>query len=114
MGQASPEVVESNLKFINILLKGTSTDLMSKSYCHGVNYQILSFRYPNEYPQVTVDPKDVSGYASRSGDCFVTDQLQVMSTVMNDSNELSLTSTVTVHCDCNDPENYNFKDEGKF
>ena len=78
---------------------------MSKAYCHGINYQILSSRYPNEYPEVTVDPKDVSGYASRSRDCFVTDQLQVMNTVMNDI-------LVTVSCDCNDPENYNFKDEG--
>ena len=61
-----------------------------------------------------IDPQDVSNYASRSGDCFITEQVQY-STLMNTySNEYSMDSTVTVSCDCNDPENYNFKDEGKF
>ena len=54
-----------------------------------------------------VEPEDVSDYASRSGDCFITDQVEY-------SNEYSMNATVTVYCDCNDPENYNFKDEGKF
>ena len=58
-----------------------------------------------------IDPQDVSNYASRSGDCFITEEVQ---TSVLYSNEYSLGSTVTVSCDCNDPENYNFKDEGKF
>ena len=88
---------------------------MSKNFCHAINYGFLSLRYPNEYPQVMVNPEDVSDYASRSGDCYVNGQVQVINTAMNDSNELSTqSSTVTVSCDCNDPENYNFKDEGKF
>ena len=80
-------------------------DLVSKSYCHGVNYGILSLLYPNEYPEF--DPEDVSDYASRSGDCFITDEVQYV-------NEYNMNTTVTVYCDCNDPENYDFKDEGKF
>ena len=58
-----------------------------------------------------IGPIYVSDYASRSGDCFITDQIQ---TSVLYSNEYSMDLTVTVYCDCNDPENYNFKDEGKF
>ena len=58
-----------------------------------------------------VDQEDVSDYASRSGDCFITDQIQY--STLN-STDTHMNSTITVNCDCSDPENYNFKDEGKF
>ena len=90
-------------------MKGRSTDYVSKTYCHGVNYGLLSLLYPNEYPVVMVEQEDVSGYASRSGDC--SGQIQYsMNGIDTQMNSVSM----TVHCDCSDPENYKFKDEGKF
>ena len=89
-------------------MKGRSTDYVSKTYCHGVNYGLLSLLYPNEYPVVMVEQEDVSGYASRSGDCSGLIQLKSRYHTMHSA------ITVPVHCDCSDPENYKFKDEGKF
>ena len=53
------------------------------------------------------EQEDVSDYASRSGDCFITGQIPY-------SNVFGMNITLTVNCDCSDPENYKFKDEGKF
>merc|ERR1712168_207724 len=55
-----------------------------------------------------VDQEDVSDYASRSGDCFITDQIQY--NTLNGT-ETRINSTITVNCDCSDPENYKFKDK---
>ena len=99
-----PEIIESLPP-----LSTETENFLSKSFCHGVNYEILSSLYPNEYPEVMIELEDIrgeledmlediSGYASRSGDCFITGQIL----------------TFTVHCDSCDPENYKFKDEGKF
>ena len=58
-----------------------------------------------------VEQEDIIDYASRGGDCFIT-QIEKIGT--GNGTDIHMNNTFTVHCDCSDPENYKFKDEGKF
>ena len=69
--------------------------------CNGLIYAILATDDPKEYPLANEGPmaRPISKYSSNGGDCTITED----------------GSSMTVHnCDCSDPKNYNFEDEGRF
>ena len=71
---------------------------MAKSMCDAVIYGILAGKDPKEYP-VRPGSSPITDYSSSGGSCTVTED----------------GSSMTLHtCDCSDPENYSFYNEGKF
>ena len=71
---------------------------MAKSMCDAVIYDILAKDDPNEYP-LRPGSSGISDYSSSGGTCTVTQY----------GSKLTLSD-----CDCSDPENYSFYDEGRF
>ena len=78
---------------------------MDKGMCNMVIYMILANDDPYEYP-LAKDPytplaDPISTYSSNGGVCtFTLPQYGWSETVQN--------------CDCSDPKNYNFYDQGRF
>ena len=109
-GPSKSEIfLELNLRLINILLKGRSASLppgmdmetMSKMMCNQNMYMILSSKNPTEYPAMA-GPGGSGGsisYSSSGGSCTI------------GQGGFSMTYK---NCDCSDPENYVFYDEGRF
>ena len=71
---------------------------MAKSMCDNVIYAILANDDPNEYPLRT-GSSSISHYSSSGGTCTFTKH--------------GFKQTLS-DCDCSDPENYSFYDEGRF
>ena len=74
---------------------------MAKSMCNNVIYLILANDDPKEYPLAQDGPmaNPISTYSSNGGACTITED----------------GSSMTLHnCDCSDPKNYNFYDQGRF
>ena len=73
---------------------------MGKMMCNQAIYQILAGGDPNKYPlSGPVKPVKKGSYSSSGGNCKMTD------------GGMSITYS---NCDCSDPENYDFVDEGRF
>ena len=71
---------------------------MAKSMCDAVIYAILAKDDPNEYP-LRPGSSPISEYYEWDGTC----------TVLKHGHYQKLSD-----CDCSDPENYSFYDEGRF
>ena len=67
--------------------------------CSNTIYQILANDDPTEYTLSGSPLKPIKSYSSSGGSCTVTESGGSM-TISN--------------CDCSDPKNYNFADEGRF
>ena len=112
-------MLESNQQFINILLKarsGLEVDLdfdeTEKLWCNEANYAILAYGNPNEYPLSTGSPF----YSLKPGDFSSEDNSCTIgeSSVSMSSSSMSSGPFIISMCDCSDPENYNFYDQGRF
>ena len=76
---------------------------MAKTMCNNVIYAILANDDPKEYPLAKDGPmaSPISTYSSNGSACTI--------------GEPQHGSFMTVqYCDCSDPKNYNFEDEGRF
>ena len=97
--------------------------------CNEVNYAILAYGNPSEYPISSgsvfkrLKPGD---YSSKDDTCTITESSALMrsgttgrmsSYSLSYGSMYSYTSSGSVilsMCDCSDPENYNFADTGRF
>ena len=96
--------VQSHWQSRNILLKGRFGPSFSSApagvdMCDAVIYRILANDDPKEYPLGGPMSKPISAYSSEDGACTII--------------EYGYSQTVQ-NCDCSDPKNYNFYDEGRF
>ena len=81
---------------------------MDKDLCHIMNYELLSIEDPKEYPS-SMDPSNsLKIYSSDGGSC--TYNLHDDSV---DYETYNFEATIQ-DCDCSDPKNYDFYDEGRF
>ena len=86
---------------------------MAKSMCDSLIYSILANDDPKEYPLAKDGPMKypISTYSSNSGACTYE---ATMTACYNDECTESKLSMTQQDCDCSDPKNYNFEDEGRF
>ena len=81
--------------------EGPSGNDMDKTMCNSLIYAILANDDPKEYPLANDGPmgKPISKYSPDGGACTITEDGS---------------STTVQNCDCSNPKNYNFEDEGRF
>ena len=72
---------------------------MGKMMCNNVIYQILAGEDPKTYPLLGLASVEKGSYSSSGGAC----------TIKDNGSEMTISN-----CDCSDPENYDFVDEGRF
>ena len=91
---------------------------MAKMFCSNIIYAILANDDPNAYPLAEEGPMadPISTYSSNDGACTFDGIMKTCSS-SGGGEETCTESTESVtqaNCDCSDPENYNFEDEGRF
>ena len=85
-------------------LADVSLGATMKAFCNKVNYAILANDNPIEYPLSSeIQPLKPGDYSSKDGTCTI-----------NESYGDMIREKEVPMCDCSDPENYNFLNEGKF
>ena len=115
-------ILESNQQFINILLKGrwgaSAIGVYAKKQCDNLIYRILAKDNPKEYP-VMDDDAPISTYSTRKYldrmDCLFSTTSTVCFVVGDPGSCKEVKNRRELRgCDCSDPKNYKFEDEGRF
>ena len=116
MVEDAPEIFDPNLdryldpleepgvaKFANLIcgrdVHKQRDELPPKMQCNKVIYYILANENPEEYPLMD-DDKPISAHTSEDGACSIIEEGKIVETVKD--------------CNCIHPEEYNFKDKGRF
>ena len=86
---------------------------MAKTMCDNIIYAILANENPKEYPLAKDGPmgSPISTYSSKNGDCTYDATMTACSYDECTESKLSITQP---DCDCSDPKNYIFYDQGRF